>query len=188
HQTQHGHRGGVPAMRFPDEFDQRRNVAQCREPFVYRWPLILGTRRPKCEMHCHSTIELVRAALRGRPSTGRSYTIREGRPRRAALTSSRNLFRILKLAQQLFAKVSRGNRALLDEEKVKRLRRESIAQEFRRFFAQRVNLILTETISDRLGRPLRISEDRALGGFATRRLVIFQTGAAARAWKKIDHL
>src|SRR5712692_767382 len=75
----------------------------------------------------------------------------------------RDSFRFAKLRHQFFSKVARGNCALLDEQKMKSLGRESISQQFCGFVAQRVDLILAEPVSDSLSRPFRISKNRRLG-------------------------
>src|ERR1051325_5859276 len=69
------------------------------------------------------------------------------------------LLLLLKLAQEFFAEVAGGDRALTHEEEVELFGGELVAHEFRGLFAQGVDLVFADVVGDGLRRPLRVAED-----------------------------
>src|SRR5262249_17908754 len=69
----------------------------------------------------------------------------------------------LQIREQLVVKVTGRNRSLPHESEMERLLGKLVAERLGGFLSQRVDLILSESVSDRLRRPLRISEDGPLG-------------------------
>src|SRR5690349_628464 len=63
--------------------------------------------------------------------------------------------------------VPAGDRPLSHELQVELLRGELPAETLRGLLAQREDLVAAKAVGDRLRRPLRVAEDRALGVFAT---------------------
>src|SRR5262245_57689355 len=68
----------------------------------------------------------------------------------------------VELAEELLAKVTRGDGALLHKEHVEGLERELLFEQPLRLLAQREDLIPAQAVGDGLGGPLRVAVQRPL--------------------------
>src|SRR5256712_13929822 len=92
------------------------------------------------------------------------------------------------LVQKLVMKVAGRDRSLLHEKEMKRLCGKTIAKNVRSFLAQSEDLLFAQPVSDRLGRPLRVTEDGPLGTITTGPLGVAKAAVAARSGQEVTYL